>query len=475
MADNRGRPPKLPPRPDSQSDRPTWTVTRRERTELSPLRSTSPFQSRTVTTTERVQILQMPINLTEQQIEPARLLALSPHGNPTQSVSSTVTTLAAEGIPLISGVTSDGASLFQGILYCPESRHTTTIITTTTTTYRMVEVSDSDSLSDDFELVDSSTLTVDVPLVTSRTSSPSQYMIVAKKETEAPLSPVLRSTMNIDLELFPKRIERAKELDEKPLVEEVSVYHSGVSSDHDGTQSTSELEKVESPEIYTQEDITSASDKDYGINIRSSSDLKTISTSSDDEDLVLIEREMVQMTTSESSIGDEKYGDLKEKGTEESIQMTSERAEETQGMTTADVAKMFSEKITRMLQKQPATMDYSPSQMLTRRVTLTETQEDIETKTVTEEIFLRESQLPSTDEDQSMLKGVESIEKKYYGYPSTSSYEGPLDSFMRTSDIYGEPLKQYVTVYHSGRSDEPVPKPEEEHVDIADAAKAFGE
>ncbi|KAL6733023.1 hypothetical protein Aduo_003716 [Ancylostoma duodenale] len=89
MAERRGRPTKLPPPPDSQSERPTWTVTRRERTELSPLRSTSPFQSRTVTTTERVQILQMPITLTDEQVAPARLLALSPHGNTSQSVSST--------------------------------------------------------------------------------------------------------------------------------------------------------------------------------------------------------------------------------------------------------------------------------------------------------------------------------------------------------------------------------------------------
>ncbi|KAK5966581.1 hypothetical protein GCK32_013758, partial [Trichostrongylus colubriformis] len=345
MADHRGRPPKLPPRSDSQSDRPTWTVTRRERTELSPLRSTSPFQSRTVTTTERVQILQMPISLTEQQIEPARLLALSPHGNPTQSVSSTVTTMAADGIPLISGVTSCGTPLFQGIMNCPESRHTTTIITTTTTTYRMVEVSDSDSMSDDFELVDSSSLTVDVPLVTSRTPSPSQYMIIGKTESAAPLSPVLRSTMNIDLELPPKPIERDKELDEKPIMEEVSVYHSGISSDPDGTQSTTDIENVESPEIYTQEDIASASDKDYGINVRSSSDLKTVSTSSEDEDLVLIEREMVQMTTSGSSTND---GDIKEAYTEATAQTIIEKEEEMLGMNAAEIAKRFGEKIARI-------------------------------------------------------------------------------------------------------------------------------
>ncbi|EYC43217.1 hypothetical protein Y032_0500g2587 [Ancylostoma ceylanicum] len=64
----------------------------------------------------------------------------------------------------------------------------------------------------------------------------------------------------------------------------------------------------------------------------------------------------------------------------------------------------------------------------------------------------------------------------YYDYPTTAAYEGPLDSTTRISDIEGEPLTYHVSVYHSGRSDEPAPKPEEEQpLDIAEAAKTFGE
>ncbi|KAK6009081.1 hypothetical protein OSTOST_26020, partial [Ostertagia ostertagi] len=360
----------------------------------------------------------------------------------------------AEGLPLISGVTSDGAPLFQGILNCPESRQTTTIITTTTTTYRMVEVSDSDSMSDDFELVDSSSLTVDVPLVTSRTPSPSQYMIVGKTESAAPLSPVLRSTVNIDLELPPSRIERAKELDEKPIMEEVSVYHSGVSSDHEGTQSTAEIEKVESPEIYTQEDVTSTSDKDYGINIRSSSDLKTISTSSDDEDFFNWNRDGSYSEQSPESL---------EKAT----------------VTTKDAP------LKEAYYSYPSTSAYNGPLESTSRT------EDIYGEPLTHHVSVYHSgrsdePAPKPEEEHvDIADAAKAFGEKVTGlfrrgpahldYPVSETYEGPLDSTPRTDDIYGEPLTHHVSVYHSGRSDEPAPKPEEEHVDIADAAKAFGE
>ncbi|VDO21764.1 unnamed protein product, partial [Heligmosomoides polygyrus] len=375
--------------------------------------STSPFQSRTVTTTERVQILQMPINLTDEQVAPARLLALTPHGNPSQSVSSTVTTMAAEGVPLISGVTAGGAPLFQGILTCPESRQTTTIITTTTTTYRMVEISDSDSMSDDFELVDQSSLTVDIPLVTTARSPSPQYMIVGKTESEAPLSPVMRTRMNIELEIPPSYMERASELDEKPIAESVSVYHSGISEEADSTLSTTDLQ---SPEMYTHEDITSASEKDYGINIRSGSDMKTISTSSD-EDVVLVESDMVLMTTSGSSINEDKYEITKGEESCSDPGSQTKTNEEIQRAARRDVARTLGEKI--------------------------------------DDLFRRDS--------------------AHLDYPFTETYKGALHSAARTVDIRGEPLTQHVTVYHSGRSDEPTVKPEPEHVDIADTARAFGE
>ncbi|VDM65488.1 unnamed protein product, partial [Strongylus vulgaris] len=410
MAERRGRPPNLPPPPDthsdSQSERPTWTVTRRERTELSPLRSTSPFQSRTVTTTERVQILQMPITLTDEQIAPARLLAFSPSGNTSQSVSSTVTTMQGEGTPLISGVTANGTPLFNGILICPEARHTTTIITTTTTTYRMIEVSDSDSLSDDFEIVDDNTLTVDVSLAPSPTTSP-QYMIVGKTESEAPLSPITRARMHIDLDFSPKEITKEIELEKKPIMEMVTVYHNGVSAKDE--KAPTEEKVVEYTSVtYPHDQIPSTSDSETTTNIQSSIDLKTISTSSEDEDIVIVGTDMVEMISSGSSFSGEKIG---------------------------------------RLQKSPLQIEFLDEQ---KSPTSEERQEDFET--------VEESLTPT----------------KCYGFPSTAAYNGPMEITSPNEDIRSEPIIHHVSVYHSGRSDEPPTKKEKTSDTTADIAKALG-
>ncbi|EYB92807.1 hypothetical protein Y032_0189g1168, partial [Ancylostoma ceylanicum] len=408
MAERRGRPSKMPPPPDSQSERPTWTVTRRERTELSPLRSTSPFQSRTVTTTERVQILQMPITLTDEQVAPARLLALSPHGNTSQSVSSTVTTMQGEGTPLISGITATGVPLFNGILFCPEARHTTTIITTTTTTYRMIEVSDSDSLSDDFEVVDDNTLTVDVSLVPSRTASP-QYMIVGKTESEAPTSPVTRSTMNIDLEFAPKVISRTEELEEKPIMELVSVYHSGVSEQNGNVLSDGGTPDERSKEVYANDQIPSTSDGENAAMIQSNGDVKTVSTSSEDEDIVIVGTDMVGIISSGSSFSGDR----------------GERAE-----------------------KSPSDTDYFDQLTSPMSEGLLEEYEQVEE--------------PSTP-------------TIYHGFPSTAAYEGPLDSTSPIKDLKDEPITHHVSVYHSGRSDEPYTEQEKQGDSTATIAKMLGD
>ncbi|KAK6726540.1 hypothetical protein RB195_004707 [Necator americanus] len=541
MAERRGRSSKLPPHPDSQSERPTWTVTRRERTELSPLRSTSPFQSRTVTTTERVQILQMPITLTEEQIAPARFLALSPHGNTSQSVSSTVTTMQAQGAPLVSGITANGVPLFNGILLCPEERHTTTIITTTTTTYRMIEVSDSDSLSDDFEVVDDSALTVDVSLVPSRTTSP-QYMIVGKTESEPPLSPVAKSRVNIDLELVPKEISRATELEEKPIMEMVNVYHSGISGQYGDGSDAPDVLAERSSELYGSDQIPSTSDSEITVNVPSSGDLKTISTSSEDEDIVIVGADMVELITSGSSINEERRGsgenrasrmeyfDLQKSPLSEGQQEDFEHVEkpskyhgfpstaaykgpldstspvkdledepithhvsvyhngrsdepftskEKTSDSTANIARMLGDKIMSLFAKQNIIPEYPTSEPYEGPLEDTKKREDIESQplhTIVTVYHSGRSDVPQ--EPITRAVPVETVPTKdmYYDYPTTEVYEGPLDSTTRVTDIEGEPLTYHVSVYHSGRSDEPAPKPEEEQpLDIAEAAKTLGE
>ncbi|TKR59769.1 hypothetical protein L596_029396 [Steinernema carpocapsae] len=132
---DRDRPTRLRPNIESRiTQRPTWSITRRERTEVSPLRvSTGPedniYRSRTITTTERVQIMQMPLDVSSGD-ETDVILALSPTGNASRSVQSTTTLIQPGAVPVIGGVTADGTPICSGIYMNTDSKQTTTIITT---------------------------------------------------------------------------------------------------------------------------------------------------------------------------------------------------------------------------------------------------------------------------------------------------------------------------------------------------------
>ncbi|KAI6185046.1 hypothetical protein M3Y97_00662500 [Aphelenchoides bicaudatus] len=217
MADRPGA--EKPPRLKSYSggagqptQRPTWKVTRRERTETSPLRRRSlsgassssstggpTYHSRTITTTERVQILQMPLDLSKDEAARIRELAITPTGEASRQVHSTTTTIDAGGRPIIGAVTSAGVPLFNGIYMNAKQRQTTTVITTTTTTYRILD----DSSADEYEMLMSgdpmaTALTVDVPLRVSASGQdphhPQQpsnvsYVMVGS-QTESSMSPI---------------------------------------------------------------------------------------------------------------------------------------------------------------------------------------------------------------------------------------------------------------------------------------------
>ncbi|KAI6232939.1 hypothetical protein M3Y99_00953700 [Aphelenchoides fujianensis] len=189
--------------PDSSYSYPTWRVMRRERTELGPKRAASGreteedetgdeefVQSRTVTTTERVQILQMPLEVRGEEFARYSNFVYSPTGETTRQVNSTTTVIEAGSLPVISGVTKDGRSLQGGMLKTNRQKQTTTVITTTTTTYKVID----DPNGEEYELIsnpDADQLTVEIPLVADRygmTSGTGLSMVGS--QTDSSLSPL---------------------------------------------------------------------------------------------------------------------------------------------------------------------------------------------------------------------------------------------------------------------------------------------
>uniref|UniRef100_A0A1I7SDV8 RIMS-binding protein 2 n=1 Tax=Bursaphelenchus xylophilus TaxID=6326 RepID=A0A1I7SDV8_BURXY len=189
------KPPRLKSNPDNTLQNPTWTVTRRERTGTSPLRlndeSGAPYyHTRTITTTERVQILQMPLDVSDPDSSRLKLLSMSPTGEATRSVHSTTTTIKAGGTPIISGLTGQGVPLFNGIYMNLHQRQTTTVITTTTTTYKVME----DGSEEEYEMIqdtEDKQLTIDLPLDVASPGRPSNvsYVMIGSA-TDSSLSPI---------------------------------------------------------------------------------------------------------------------------------------------------------------------------------------------------------------------------------------------------------------------------------------------
>uniref|UniRef100_A0A915CAX0 Uncharacterized protein n=1 Tax=Parascaris univalens TaxID=6257 RepID=A0A915CAX0_PARUN len=277
-------------RAESAAHAPVWSVTRRQHTELSPLRDsesgTQSYRSRTVTTTERVQVVQTPFGAdgTDFPIE-----VLSSTGRSERSIEST-TMEHGGGVPVVGGVTADGVPLYSGIYFNPESRETTTIITTTTTTYRVFEVESDESAGE--ENGKEAELTINFPLECESAKYAETngdmpegepfYVVIGKKDSASPTSETLEhviKTVDIDLtakdaaaqekrERSPVTLDgehlkaldfydahdgsvastsKAYEINGEPIEKYVSVYHNGRSDGlnmQDEQQITDEISTV---------------------------------------------------------------------------------------------------------------------------------------------------------------------------------------------------------------------------------------
>uniref|UniRef100_A0A0K0G4N8 Chitin-binding type-2 domain-containing protein n=1 Tax=Strongyloides venezuelensis TaxID=75913 RepID=A0A0K0G4N8_STRVS len=193
----------------SELTNPIWMVTRRQHTEVSPVRVrdadtyeivSSPYHTRSVTTTERVHIMQTPLNIDIEDINEDLITSLSPTGNATKTVYSTTSTHLEGPKQIHGGITTSGVPLHLGVQVQPESRQTTTVITTTTTTYRVVESSEDVPMETDEDII--SPMTIDLQFLRAMASPQSIHV-----KTDILISPKSNEKLEIetsDYNLSPK-------------------------------------------------------------------------------------------------------------------------------------------------------------------------------------------------------------------------------------------------------------------------------
>nr|CAD2129242.1 unnamed protein product [Meloidogyne enterolobii] len=209
MADPNNLPPRPPQSTTPRTGVPQWSITRRERTEMTPPgRSSSRsgteggdsdsdsgggiYRARTVTSTERVQIVQMPMELSQVSSEQLEMISLSPETEASREVCTTTTTIEAGAVPIVGGLTSSGVPIVSGIFLNRESRRTTTIITTTKTTYKILE----DTSDDDLEFVQMPESTISTSTATT-IKEKDDFLIINK--TDSSITSTSEDDDNYDL------------------------------------------------------------------------------------------------------------------------------------------------------------------------------------------------------------------------------------------------------------------------------------
>uniref|UniRef100_A0A1I7VCZ0 Peptidase M26 n=1 Tax=Loa loa TaxID=7209 RepID=A0A1I7VCZ0_LOALO len=141
-----------------------------------------------------------------------------------------------------------------------------------------------------------------------------------------------------------------------------------------------------------------------------------------------------------------------------------------------DAAQALGAKITGLFKRGPAHLDYPTSGPYDGPLASTSLAWDVEGEPLQQHV----SVYHSGRSDEPMTKIVEiPTEISLEEVPVVEKPTGPVDSIYRIQDVESEPIEHLVTVYHSGRSDEFVPMEEKKpSVDVGevftDAAQALG-
>ncbi|KAI1717971.1 hypothetical protein DdX_06380 [Ditylenchus destructor] len=471
---------------------PTWSVTRRQRTETSPSPvrgegsrsgsrgrdadsepSTSGethYRSKTITSTERVQILQMPLELTDVDTEHLRYLTMSP-SEASRQVSSTTTILEAGGTPIIAGIGPRGIPTISGTYFNRDCRQTTTIITTTTTTYKILE---DEPDSDEFELINLPSeenvgLTVDMPMSIDSTigqsSSKINFLSSSSTATSSPICSTSEAPSD-DISLISAENEEENFLYRTRELVNEDIINEQIANKRD--------EGVQTSNTPLSNENTSTFSSASPISQKSFSDFEHIEIDDVNQEqknrkinkYIRLERDITpyvldyHVNLYHTGISGHKIQDnveIQQVSTEKPVEKT-----DTLG------------RITSLFRKSTAHEDYPPGLQHEGPVSETRRAHEIsgspldthasvyhsgrsdEAASVHREPAPAEKPVEKTD----TLGRITSLFRKstaHEDYPHGLLYEGPTTSTHMVNDIDRHPLDHHVSVYHSGRSDEAVP------------------
>ncbi|VDM92767.1 unnamed protein product, partial [Litomosoides sigmodontis] len=462
---------KIPQSSGGSAQSPVWSVTRRQRTELSPRRddetgTTQSFSSRTVTTTERVQMIPVPVN------SDIPMDVLTPRGRSERSCETTIVTSESHSLPIIGGVAADGALLCTGLHVVPKTTEMkevrTTMTTTTTTTYSLIEIGDSEEElqveTEERTVPGSTQITLDFPLdykafdfkdimpECAAEEKERLYVVVGKKDSPTRTTDTADYVVKmIDVDLPPRKSKEVKDVkrisggerrkhdydafegtiastsrtvgpDERPIQRYMTVHNNGVSSG----ESDLEDERI-------SKEISTVVAKLSGAYKRAS---------------IAGEHTVYRDTKAEKTIQHDTHST--------SYQVESpRRLKSTYVVRFSDPFRIEADDGSWILQQKESETVFKKAKkdhkVLSDDARRKEKRRKIKRKDKTEEAGEKKPTITT-----KIITGLFKRDDLYREYPTAATFEGPVDATYLTVDTETQPIEQLVTVYHSGRSDEPV-------------------